>query len=58
VYIANLFAHALENGRIKTEQAQLLVTQAMVRLDLNAENLDALAREIQPLYDRAILLVS
>jgi putative nucleotidyltransferase with HDIG domain len=57
VYIANLFAHALDNGCIQEEKAAHLTTEAWLRLRLDSATLEVLAGEAQRLYDGAVVLI-
>jgi putative nucleotidyltransferase with HDIG domain len=57
VYIANLFAHALENGHIRESRAVHLALQARARLGIEADKMDALAEEVQSMYDGAVKLM-
>jgi putative nucleotidyltransferase with HDIG domain len=57
IYIANLFAHALDDGHIREADAAHLATMARLRLELESDKLEALAEESQQLYDGAIMLI-
>lgn len=57
IYIANLFAHALDDGHIREASAAHLATAASLRLELSGDKLEALAEEAQQLYDGAVMLI-
>ena len=57
VCTANLFSHALEDGRIREDKASLLATEAWARLGLDSETLETLALEAQRLYTGATMLI-
>jgi len=57
LYIANLFAHALDNGHILKANAAHLAAEAGLRLELNGDVLEALVEEAQRLYDGAVMLI-
>lgn len=57
IYIANLFAHALDDGHILETSAAYLAVAAKLRLELEGDKLEALAEEAQRLYDGAVMLV-
>lgn len=56
-YIANLFAHALDDGHIREANAAHLATEARLRLGLEGTMLEALAEDVQRLYDGAVMLI-
>ncbi|WAR46362.1 HDOD domain-containing protein [Methylomonas rapida] len=58
VYIANLFAHALDAGHIKQDKAETLAMEAWTRLEFKSEMLENLAGEAQQLYDSIIPLIA
>lgn len=57
VYVANLFAHALENGRIRENKFMGLASEANVRLLMDEAILPVLAEEAQRLYSSSVSLV-
>jgi putative nucleotidyltransferase with HDIG domain len=57
IYMANLFSHALGDGRIREDRAAHLAAQAWARLGLDSDKLEALAGEAQRLYDGAVMLL-
>lgn len=57
VYVANLFAHALDRGALREEKAVQLAAEACARLRLEPGALSALAEEAQRLYDNSVLLL-
>lgn len=57
IYIANVFAHALEDGHIRESKLTHLGTEASARLMLGHADLLALAEEAQQLYAGSVLLV-
>ncbi len=57
VYIANLFAHALDNGGLVETQAANLSNEARLRLAIDSDKLEVLAEEAQRLYDGAVMLI-
>jgi putative nucleotidyltransferase with HDIG domain len=57
IYIANLFAHALDDGHILESSALHLATAARLRLEIEGDKLEALAEEAQRLYDGAVMLI-
>lgn len=57
VYIANLFAHALDDGRIREAKAAHLAAEVWARLGIEVDKLEALAEEAQRLYDGAVMLI-
>lgn len=57
IYIANLLAHALDDGHILEANAAHLATAAKLRLELEGDKLEALAEEAQLLYDGAVMLI-
>lgn len=57
IFVANLFAHALDDGSIRADQAAPLAAAAFARLALDGDALPALADEAQRLFDNSILLV-
>jgi putative nucleotidyltransferase with HDIG domain len=58
IYVANLFANALQNGGIRDEYADALLAAVNVRLKINRDQLEALAKEAQQLYDGAVMLIA
>lgn len=58
VYIANLFAHALDHGQIREQSFARLAAEAQARLMLEHGELSMLAEEAQQLYDGSALLVA
>ncbi|MGZ4960485.1 MAG: HDOD domain-containing protein [Methylomonas sp.] len=58
VYIANLFAHALDSGRIRDDRAEKLAVETWTRLELKSELLENMAGEAQQLYDSIIPLIA
>lgn len=58
VYIANLFAHALDAGHIRVDRAEKLAVEAWTRLEIKSEMLENLASEAQQLYDSVIPLIT
>ncbi len=58
VYIANLFAHALDAGHIREDRAEKLAVEAWTRIEFKRELLDNLASEAQQLYDSVIPMVA
>ena len=58
VYIANLFAHALDDGRIREDRAEKLALEAWTRLEFKNEMLEKLAAEAQRLYDSIIPMLA
>jgi putative nucleotidyltransferase with HDIG domain len=57
VYVANLFAHALDQGEIREEKYTALSSEAYARLRLDPAELPALAQTAQQLYVGSIQLV-
>lgn len=57
IYVANLFAHALDDGRIQETSEVYLSTTAMLRLEIDGDKLEMLAEEAQRLYDGAVMLI-
>jgi putative nucleotidyltransferase with HDIG domain len=57
IYVANVFAHALENGKIREEKFESLAVEMRARLMLEQGALAVLAEEAQQLYSGSILLV-
>lgn len=58
VYIANLFAHALDAGHIRDDRAEKLARETWTRLEFKSEMLEHMAREAQQQYDGIIQLVA
>lgn len=58
VYIANLFAHALDNGRIEEAHTAHLTIEADSRLVIDSDKFESLAEEMQRLYDGAVMLIN
>lgn len=56
-FIANLFAHVLDNDHLREEQAAYLANMAHLRLGLDSDKLEVLAEEAQLLYDGAVTLI-
>jgi putative nucleotidyltransferase with HDIG domain len=57
VYVANLFAHALDQGEIREEKFDSLSSEVYARLRLDPAELPALAQTAQQLYAGSIQLV-
>lgn len=57
VYVANLFAHALADGRIREDKAGYFLAEARKRLGLDGATLEALAGEAGTAYDGAVTLI-
>jgi putative nucleotidyltransferase with HDIG domain len=57
VYIANLFAHALDQGKIREQKFAMLAAEAYDRLTLDQSEWPALAQAAQQLYMGSIQLV-
>jgi len=57
IYIANLFAHALDNGHIREAEIAQLTSEAWTRLKLEQAVLESLAEEAQRLYESAVVLI-
>lgn len=57
VYIANLFAHALDQGKIREQKFAMLAAEAYDRLTLDQAEWPALAQAAQQLYMGSIQLV-
>lgn len=57
VYVANLFAHALDQGAIREQKFATLSAAAYTRLLLDSAELPALAQSAQKLYAGSIQLV-
>ncbi|OAJ71773.1 hypothetical protein A7976_09875 [Methylobacillus sp. MM3] len=57
VYIANLFAHALDQGKIREQKFAMLSAEAYDRLTLDQSEWPALAQAAQQLYMGSIQLV-
>lgn len=57
IYVANLFAHALENGLIREHKFMELASEANVRLLMDEAILPVLAEEAQRLYSASVSLV-
>jgi putative nucleotidyltransferase with HDIG domain len=58
IYIANLLAHSLDDGMIKSEHCDFLTVEAWKRLGVPAAALEDLADEVQQMYDGTITLIS
>lgn len=58
VYIANLFAHALDNGRLVEAHTAHLTIEADSRLTIDSDKFESLAEEAQRLYDGAVMLIN
>ncbi len=58
IYIANLFAHALDQGQIQEDQEKHLLKMAWIYFSLDANKLEALAVDAQQLYDSTVFLMS
>jgi putative nucleotidyltransferase with HDIG domain len=57
IYVANLFAHALDHGSIREQKYAHLASELTARLMQGSDALPALAEEAQQLYSGSILLV-
>jgi len=57
IYVANLFAHALDYGNIREQKYTQLVSEFTTRLLQGPDALPGLAEEAQQLYSGSILLV-
>lgn len=57
VYVANLFSHALDQGRIREELAAHVAQESWLRLGLKLQELEMLAPEAQELLDSAVMLI-
>lgn len=57
IYVANLFAHALDDSHIQQTGEVHLATAARLRLEIDGDKLETLAEEAQRLYDGAVMLI-
>jgi len=58
VYISNLFAHALDHGRLVEARAAHLLVEAGSRLAIDGDILERLAEDAQRAYDGAAMLIN
>lgn len=57
IYVANLFAHTLDDGGTQETGKVHLSTTAKLRLGIDGDILETLAEEAQWLYDGAVMLI-
>lgn len=58
VYVADQFAHILQNGSMDAEESASLIAALNLHLKINADQLEKLVEEAKCQYDGALMLIS